>query len=151
MHTIFSDKEQTIRRWWLRIFLFSSVYSCFTFIATPENHVLVGYLALGIDFLMKIAIYYFGFLRKGTRWLTTSIGLSAFGFSFLFLLLLGALIGNGNFIATIASGFWASTLKIGLVRFMIGNLIAVAYFYANIQLRKMNKIRKPQKITIISA
>jgi hypothetical protein len=149
MTTIFSEKEQNIRKWWLRIFLFLYAYSLFMFIAIPENHVLAGYLGLFIDLLMKIAVYHFGYQKMGTRWLTTFISFSLTGLAFLFLLALGSTISKQTILYQVASAVWTNTHKIGLVRSIIGYVLGLLFLLANIQLRKINKMRKPPKIKVV--
>lgn len=152
MNTIFSEKEQNIRKWWLRIFLFICLYSCFMFVRTPMNHVPSGYIGFAIDLLLfKFAIYYFGYRKMGTRWLTAMIWLSCMGLLFLSSFFIAAAVSNNVIAHAVVDSFCATTAHIGIVLSVISHLTGLTFLYANIRLRKINKTHKSPQITIISA
>ncbi len=141
MNSGFTCTELEIRKWWLRIFLFSILLEIISYIdalelgKTPKDalFLLVG---VGSSYLYKWMFYYFGYLKRGTKFLTFSI--------LLFVLATGIQIAS-FFLHD--KFFFFQTLYSDLAKghplfLFISYLISFAFFYANIKLRKMNKIRK---------
>ncbi|VHO01029.1 hypothetical protein [Candidatus Rhabdochlamydia sp. T3358] len=141
MNSGFTCAESEIRKWWLRIFLFSILLEVISYIDALElgwipKDVLYTGSGFGLFCLYKWMFYYFGYLKRGTKFLTFSI--------LLFVLTIGTQIAS-FFLHD--KFFFFQTLYSDLAKghplfLFISYLISFAFFYANIKLRKMNKIRK---------
>ncbi|MGL5626449.1 MAG: hypothetical protein ACRDDW_02880 [Candidatus Rhabdochlamydia sp.] len=84
MEYVFTSAELKTRKWWLRIFLFSillEIISCIDALELgriPKDAIIVG-IGLGIDCLYRFLPYYFGYFKKGTKFLTCALYIGALG------------------------------------------------------------------------
>lgn len=138
MDSAFTELE--IRKWWLRIFLFSILLETISYIDAlelgkiPKDMLSTG-SSFGIFCLYKWMFYYFGYLKKGIKFLTYAIYVNALGIgiqalSFFFEEVL------------IFQSFNSQLRKMNPLFLFLTYLTSFAFFCANVKLRKVNKIRK---------
>lgn len=141
--------ELEIRKWWLKIFLFSILLEIISYIEAlelewiPKNVLSTG-IGFGLFCLYKWMFYYFGYLKKGTKFLTYAIYVGALGIG------IQALSFHFEEVLIFQS-FNSQLRKMHSLFLFLTYLTSFALFYANIKLRKVNKIRKlssnPQILT----
>lgn len=138
MNNAFTELE--IRKWWLRVFLFSILLEIISYIDAlelgwiPKDMLFTG-SGFGLFCLYKWLFYYFGYLKKGVKFLTCALYVGALGIgmqalSFCFEEIL------------IFRSFNSQLRKMHPLFLFFTYLTSFALFYANVKLRKMNKIRK---------
>jgi hypothetical protein len=141
MDNAFTYTELETRKWWLRIFLTFILFEIISDIdaleigKAPKDAVFLM-VGIGSSFLHKWMFYYFGYLKRGTKFLTFSI--------LLFVLTTGIQIAS---FFLLDKFFFFQKLYSDLAKghplfLFLSYLISFAFFYANLKLRKMNKIRK---------
>jgi hypothetical protein len=91
-------------------------------------------IGIGSSFLYKLMFYYFGYLKRGTKFLTYAI------FSFTFVTGIRAL--SFFFKILFFQEFYSSLPKRYSLFSFLFYLVSFAFFYATVKLRRMNKIRK---------
>lgn len=132
--------ESEIRKWWLRIFLFSVLLEIISYIHALE----LGWIAkdllstgsgFGFSCLYKWMFYYFGYLKKGVKFLTCVLYIGALG--------IGVQALSFFFEEVLIFQLFNSQLrKMHPLFLFLTYLTSFALFYANVKLRKINKIRK---------
>ncbi|MEK7340277.1 MAG: hypothetical protein AABZ92_06170 [Verrucomicrobiota bacterium] len=149
MNSGFTCTELEVRKWWLRVFLFSILLEMISCIDALElgqipKDVLSTGSAFGLFCLYKWMFYYFGYLKKGVKFLTYALYVGALGIgiqalSFCFEEVL------------IFRSFNLQLRKMHPLFLFLTYLTSFAFFYANVKLRRVNKIRKlssnPQTLT----
>lgn len=139
MEHAFTSAELKTRKWWLWIFLFSillEIISCIDALELgriPKNT--MSFYGLGMGFSYKLMFYYFGYLKRGTKFLTCTLCIGAVGIgiqalSFYFEEILVFKIFNSQI------------RKMHPLFLFIMYLNSFAFLYATVKLRRMNKIRK---------
>lgn len=149
MDNAFTYAELEIRKWWFRIFLFSILLEMISYIDALEfgwipKDILSTGVGFGLFCLYKWIFYYFGYLKKGTKFLTCAIYANALGIG----------IQTLSFFfedVLIFQSFNSQLRKMHSLFLFLTYLTSFTLFYANIKLRKVNKIRKlssnPQILT----
>jgi hypothetical protein len=160
MSAVFSEQEQTVRKWWLRILLFQATLMLFSSVYRfpfPESVDIHGaplnmpfYLSLIENFLVCLGVlfawcygsYYCAYQRQGTKLLTLSLVFKWVRFITLGYIILAVLssIATGN--RTLFSLF-STDCSIG--EYMIA-LLGVAILFPDyiftVRLRRINRARK---------
>lgn len=140
MNSGFTCAESEIRKWWLRIFLFSILLEVISYIDALElgwipKDVLYTGSGFGLFCLYKWMFYYFGYLKKGVKFLTYALYVGALG--------IGVQALSFCFKEVLIFQLFNSQLrKMHPLFLFLTYLTSFALFYANVKLRKMNKIRK---------
>lgn len=135
----FVEKELKIKKWWLRVFLVSLVFALITssmhpdFVNLPKGAMFFG---IASACFYKFMFYYFGYLRKGTIFLTFALFLFAFGLGMQLLLFLFPI--NIRFLQL----FKSNLDKINPMLLILEYLISLSFFYITVKLRKINKLNK---------
>jgi len=150
MSTIFSTKEMQIRKWWLATFLILVSYECFMAFQNPLIPLKGKLIELGGILLARFVMFYCGYKKRGTRWLTFTIWRYWISFSVMIPLLLGSLVWNAHWLQLFATQFWTTTKANGIFLSAISYPLSFTCLYLTIQLRKINKSKKPSQIQIVS-
>lgn len=150
MNTVFSKKELQIRKWWLATFLLLSSYECVMAFHNPHAPLYSKLGGLILVLLTRFAIFYCGYIKMGTRWLTFTIWSYWIGFSLTLALLLGSFVFNAHWLQLFVNQIWTTTKENGIFLTAISYLISFVYMYLTFQLRKINKSKKPPQIQIVS-
>lgn len=150
MNTIFSNKELQTRKWWLATFLLLLSYECFMAFQNPQTPLYAKLVGLGGILLARFAIFYCGYKKIGTRWLTFTIWSYWISYSLTITLLLGSLFLNAHWLQLFATQLWTTTKENGLFLSAISYPLSFTFLYLTVQLRKINKSKKPPQIQIVS-
>lgn len=140
--------ELAIRKWWLRALLAVILFEVISDIDAMGRE-LVPFNALyliigtGSSLSYKLLFYYFGYLKRGTKFLTFAI--------FLFVLVTTIRALSFFFKILFFQEFYFSLPKSHPLFSFIFYLTYFTFFYATVKLRRINKIRKlisnPQTLT----
>ncbi|HEV7736731.1 MAG TPA: hypothetical protein VGO47_05075 [Chlamydiales bacterium] len=150
MNTIFSTKELQVRKWWLVTFLILLSYECFMAFQNPYAPLYSKWLGLSSIILARFAMFYCGYKKMGTRWLTFTIWSYWISFSLTISLLLGSLVWNAHWLQLFATHLWTTTKANGIFLSAISYPLSLTFLYLTVQLRKINKSKKPPQIQIVS-
>lgn len=138
MDDAFVCTELETRKLWLRIFLIFTLFeiiSCIDsleFVSIPKSTILLG---VGLGFLYKLMFYYFGYFKSGTKFLTVVL----FSFAFVTGMQAASFFFDGILFFQV---FNATIAKMHPIFLFLSYLLFFAFFYANVRLRQMNKLKK---------
>jgi hypothetical protein len=150
MSTIFSNKELQTRKWWLATFLLLVSYECFIAFQNPQAPFYGKLAGIGGILLARFATFYCGYKKMGTRWLTFIIWSYWISFTLTISLALGSLLLNAHWLQLFATHLWTTTKENGIFLSAINYPLSFAFIYLTIQLRKINRSKKPPQIQIVS-
>ncbi|MGL5264204.1 MAG: hypothetical protein ACRDAI_06505 [Candidatus Rhabdochlamydia sp.] len=135
----FIEDELKIKKWWFRVFLVSIAFTLVTSTMHPDFAQLsksTMFFGVGFACFYKFLFYYFGYLRKGTIFLTFALFLFAFGLGMQLLFFLFPI--NIWFLQL----FTSNLNKINPIFLILEYLISLSFFYITLKLRKINQLNK---------
>ncbi len=139
MNHAFTYAELTIRKWWLRALIAVILFEVISDIdalgreLVPFN-ILYLIVGTGSSLLYKLMFYYFGYLKRDTKFLTFAI--------FLFVLVTTIRALSFFFKILFFQEFYFSLPKSHPLFSFLFYLAYFTFFYATVKLRRINKIRK---------
>ena len=142
MNNKFTENELKVKKWWLMVFFVSFAFTLANSFMHPDftkSSKNVMFFGIGCTCLYKLMFYYFGYIRRGTKFLAFALFLFAFGFGMqLFFFLFPV---NISFIQL----FNSNIKKMNPILLIIDYLISFSFFYITLKFRKINKLNKLQK------
>ena len=142
-----------VRKWWLWLFIFSIFLTTITMIQSipelKETIQIVGYfISFAVSLLYFFALYYFGYRKSGTKFLTFSITMFCINYSFISLVIILHFISSNHFsiIQILYNGLLSQFVQFGIVFTSISYLANLAFWYLTIRLRRINKQLKNKTV-----
>lgn len=147
----FTDRETTIRTWWMRAFLCTLAINVIYTLRSIDDYralPLWGIIfALGLNLFWNFGLYYFGYRKLGTKFLTTYISFVCIGIGMLSLCFLlhylvpKSPVAMGMYFG-MTQGLKHNYGKQGIIVMLLSHLTSLAFLIASIRLRRMNRTRK---------
>jgi hypothetical protein len=156
MNTLFSEEEQTVRKWWLRIFLFQTAFADFSmFYKFPYGAPAVQYSPFAKAFFLAVfvitqlgvgyAIYHCAYKKQGTKVLTAVLVSTCLGFVFFGLQTIGTFISITTGKTVLLSLFGNDHSITDRLLTILSWIISFVYFSFVLRMRRINRARKEAK------